>query len=126
MALDKVMMLNRHDPDNGVLGDCWRCCIATILGLAAEDVPNFVESDDWWEATAMWLAGRGKSLVLVAADPNQGWALCKGPGLFIASGKSPRGYFLHSVVFGAGGMVHDPHPSGAGIVDDPTTYEFIL
>lgn len=31
-------------------GDCWKCCIATILGLDYDDVPNFVEfeGDRWW------------------------------------------------------------------------------
>jgi len=121
-----VMMLNTHDPDNGVLGDCWRCCIATILGLRAEDVPNFVEEENWWDAATAWLAERGKSMVYVSAHPDEGWAQCVGGALFIASGKSPRGDFKHAVVWGAGGVVHDPHPSGDGLVGNPTSYEFIL
>ena len=24
-------------------GDCYKCCIASILGLEYEDVPNFIE-----------------------------------------------------------------------------------
>ena len=29
-------------------GDCYKCCIASILGLEYEDVPNFIEfGEDW-------------------------------------------------------------------------------
>ena len=33
------------DPERG---DCMKCCIASILDLEYDDVPNFVEYDDWY------------------------------------------------------------------------------
>ena len=36
------------------------------------------------------------------------------PGYFLVCGESPRGV-LHQVVYHGDKMVHDPHPSNAGI-----------
>ena len=36
------------------------------------------------------------------------------PGYFLVCGESPRGV-LHEVVYLDGKMIHDPHPSNAGI-----------
>jgi hypothetical protein len=39
--------------------------------------------------------------------------------LCIASGQSPRGDFMHSVIYRGGSLVHDPHPDGAGLRGAP-------
>jgi len=31
----------RHDPSNGMYGDCHRTAIASILGVERDTVPNF-------------------------------------------------------------------------------------
>lgn len=31
----------RHDPPNGLFGDCMRACVASIMEMQAEDVPHF-------------------------------------------------------------------------------------
>ena len=31
-------------------GDCFKCCIASILELDYDEVPNFVEQEDWFGA----------------------------------------------------------------------------
>ena len=47
------------DPENG---DCERACVATILDLPIEDVPNFVEKDCvWWERD--WIVARGYAII---------------------------------------------------------------
>ncbi|MGB1272595.1 MAG: hypothetical protein ACPG5T_11030, partial [Endozoicomonas sp.] len=57
--------LNRHDPDNGVYGDCDRTCIACILDLNVENVPHFMDgvvSTNQKEAFSKrtnWLANKG-------------------------------------------------------------------
>lgn len=49
------------------------------------------------------------------------------PGVhYIASGKSPRGDFLHSTVHLDGKLVHDPHPSRDGLDGEPTDFEFVV
>ncbi|MCK4817308.1 hypothetical protein KA005_16175, partial [bacterium] len=33
--------LNRHNPEEGVFGDCYRTCIANVLGVFPTAVPHF-------------------------------------------------------------------------------------
>jgi hypothetical protein len=117
-------MLELHDPGNGSIGDCWRACIASIMGLMAEDVPHFVrEAAEWTDQnsleanhtwiTSRWLQTRGYSLVQIRNSLPH-WT---GDGfLCIASGMSPRG-FRHCVIYDGMEVVHDPHPSRDGLVD---------
>lgn len=52
--------LIKHDPDNGLWGDCHRTCIAVILDLDAADVPHFNDRGSTDDAPEReWLAGRG-------------------------------------------------------------------
>lgn len=38
--------------DDPARGDCFKCCVRTLLGLDYDDVPNFVElGEKWWEIT---------------------------------------------------------------------------
>lgn len=40
----------RHDPENGVFGDCYRTCLAYILGFDRDSVPHYVtsmDSEEW-------------------------------------------------------------------------------
>lgn len=46
------------------------------------------------------------------------------PEFYIANGRSTRGVH-HSVIYSAGGLVHDPHPSGAGIHQVEWTYHLV-
>ena len=70
--------LNRHDPENGVLGDCYRTVIACLLDLKPEEVPhihehngamNMQEQQDMMNA---WLAARGLVEVNVPCDGSIG------------------------------------------------------
>ena len=114
-------MLEFHDPDVGSIGDCWRACIATILGLPAEDVPHFEKlatqvgvEVSGTALTAAWLEDRGMTLAQVTDA-----LLWTGDGfLCIASGTSPRDPDVrHCVVHDGVDVVHDPHPSRDGLVD---------
>jgi hypothetical protein len=115
------------DAGGPVPGDCWRTAIACLLDLREPtDAPHFIhEHADghdtaWWEASVAFVADRvpaGQSLVLIKPrfpvyeDPENG-----NPHV-IATGPSPRGDWLHSVVVDArtGELVWDPHPSRAGL-----------
>jgi len=97
--------------DQGILyvkdesrGDCMRACVASILELDPKDVPHFAE--DWPRSWFAW--ERARSLFLMTHD--------KAPaGYSIANGDGPRGV-KHSVIHLDGKMVHDPHPSRAGLL----------
>lgn len=111
-----------HDA-NGVPGDCYRTAIACLLDAAAPtDVPHFVEAGDaWWDETQKWVRARGDALyylpVPVPEDWQEWWDYhSQRLDHVILSGPSPRGTFGHAVV-GTPNLevVHDPHPSRAGL-----------
>jgi hypothetical protein len=111
-------------------GDCFRCCVASLLELPIEDVPHFCDLPDpsvhWITRTQDWLYGRGLYYLQVNTIPH-GWLLKKRPLIVIAGGKSPRGNWGHCVVgelkrWDSFKMTHDPHPSRAGIVGEPEDF----
>lgn len=115
-----VDMLEFHDSDAGSIGDCWRACIATVLGVPAEDVPHFEKQAHHHEdqnsvwLTARWLEKRGMSL----AQVTDAMLWTSENFLCIASGTSPRDPDVrHCVVHDGVDVVHDPHPSRDGLVD---------
>jgi hypothetical protein len=110
-----------HD-DHGNPGDCLRACIATVTGLPYELVPHFAQHVSWWDYMRRWARRRGADWACVLPvdgsirhafeDPDRR----AGKGWYIGSGPSPRGPFRHVVVVDADlQLVHDPHPSGAGV-----------
>ncbi|WP_131630691.1 hypothetical protein [Mycolicibacterium llatzerense] len=58
------------NPEAGIVGDCWRACIANALSLPIADVPHFVRDHDtdYVEATQQWLEQEGE-LPLVFCPP---------------------------------------------------------
>ncbi len=125
-----------HD-ENGVAGNCYQAAIASALNLPLDEVPHFsnMEGDLWWTESHDWYLSRGLMrgclhlenndgpfAFPVYADPNGDWPNGHRPGEVVAilgSGPSPRGSFRHIVVLDpdTGVMIHDPHPSGAGVVE---------
>ena len=120
-----------HFSRDGDRGNCWAACIASLVGCRIGDVPDTRHSTDgtWFDLTSEWLSGRGLVIEVIGGkrklpesmgggcvsyDAPIGWA--------IACGKSPRGPWGHAVVVFDGRIIHDPHPSGAGLVGFPDTY----
>jgi hypothetical protein len=94
-------------------GNCLSACVASLLHLPITQVPAFCDKPDidWWKRLLEWLHERGWYGLML--NPPAGG---KPPrGYHIRSGKSPRGDFLHSVVARGDEIVHDPHPSRAGL-----------
>ncbi|MCF1471177.1 hypothetical protein FS763_04450 [Agrobacterium vitis] len=46
MGIEFHQQLFRHDPENGVYGDCFRTVIACLLKKKPEDVPHFCNGPD--------------------------------------------------------------------------------
>lgn len=108
-------------------GNCVAACIATLLDLPLTRVPHFIEfgiaygdSDDvaevshgnnWWAMLLGFLAGKGWWVVeldkVADADPDE---------FVLVAGMSPRGV-VHQVIYRAGRLWHDPHPSRDGVLD---------
>lgn len=99
-----------------------QACIASLLELSLDAVPNFMENGDhWWTALREWAALHGYSPLEITWSieerhhrifPNDGqvcWAV----------GKSPRGDYKHAILVkwkeDEWQLCHDPHPDNIGL-----------
>jgi len=111
-------------------GDCFSACIASILELPLSDVPVFCDYPNWREQTNIFLAEFGLAYVDIHLPGDLRDNLVEYWGYHIIAGKSSRG-LRHAVVGYKGTMIHDPHPSGDGLMpevdgDATTDYEYGL
>jgi hypothetical protein len=90
-------------------GNCWSACVASLLHLPIEEVPWFLGHEDWYGAFTQWLRPHG--FYPVTVPWSEGW--CP-EGYYILGGQSPR--HNHAVIARGRDIVHDPHPSRAGLV----------
>lgn len=97
-------------------GNCFAACIASLMGISIDYVPDFSSVKDkqnhdvhWLQAVDAWLWDKG--LRMQIALPEYYPLDC----YYLAWGKSPRG-LEHSVIYYNGEMRHDPHPDGTGLV----------
>lgn len=129
------LQLHRHDPENGVWGDCFRTCVACLLDLHPAAVPHRHEdigSDEQDRDMDAWLSQRGLRLIRFCihwpeSTLSELLAYCgyMGGGRFMVTGTSPRGT-CHVVVADATGQVHDPHPDGGDLVGPCETGQWWL
>ncbi|WP_422049879.1 hypothetical protein [Shimia sp.] len=65
--MDRQKQLIKHDPDNGQWGDCYRTCVAIIMGMPAAEVPHFCDGGghDGAKESQDWLRERGLSHVTI-------------------------------------------------------------
>jgi hypothetical protein len=117
--MKKVMQQHQIDKENGKHGDCWESCILSITELDRNLLPSI--NDEKYKNTIDWSDFYWD---MITALERHGWELnhvsvkdFKDTGNYvIASGNSPRGGGIkHSVVWN-GGIIHDPHQSGDGIL----------
>lgn len=103
------------DP-GGRLGNCFQACVASVLDLPLEEVPHFIEFDDWVQLFYNFVKDQGYSARRVNGLPEKGTGIGTGP--------SPRSLAAaHAVVVKDGKTVWDPHPSRAGV---PWFYDTLL
>jgi len=98
-----------HDRARGMRGNCMRAALASLLDRALAEVPAFEEMADheYWTRFFDWMNAEGYVFERFTADEQP-------RGFVIANGYSPRGVY-HSTIYKDGVLVHDPHPSDAGI-----------
>ncbi len=109
-----------HDPENGTWGDCMRACVASLLDLPITTVPHFFDggcdSQEFDRRVADFLGRHGLVEFSMPADAARRAHFTR--DLYhLMYGYSDRGTF-HAVVALNGLVVHDPHPSKAGIIED--------
>lgn len=127
--MKKHKQLIKHDPENGMYGDCVRTCIACLLDLdSPEDVPHkhdpFVDGGQISWFNNNYLHGVGLHMVTIAYDdcllpikkfPDLIDALDLTDQHYIMFGTTKRGT-NHAAIYKNGKLVHDPSPYGGGIV----------
>lgn len=111
-------------------------CVASLLDCNIEDVPNLCEAEKtergYWLALEDWCKSRGWMLFNMPINDGNAGAWWPKDALCIAGGQSPRGDFDHAIVWlcgrrvDKGRMIHDPHPSCAGIVGRPKDLTFLV
>ena len=103
-----------HNAD-GVPGDCWKACVASLLGIEDYDsVPHFVTFDDWWGETRRYVWEQTGTSLLKWRDLS---LIPAGINLLIGVGPSPGGEFYHAVLVDCSGqLIHDPHPARRGVL----------
>jgi hypothetical protein len=119
------------DEESGQAGDCWKCCIASILELDYDEVPHFVQLEQdgqvesYWNATIDWLRRRRLAVARFGLWGTEKPFLLFGsqkiayhfnaPGHWIASVTSLRidregNNIEHVVVMNGSSVIWDPHP----------------
>ncbi len=102
----------------GERGNCFSACIASLLEIPIEIVPNFIsERHDVPQSALLnqWLAPLNLHALYCETDimhPEHAVP----DGFYILTGTSPRGR-LHVVIAAGKEIVHDPHPSRAGLTE---------
>lgn len=119
----------------GIAGNCYQAALASVLELPLEQVPHFAQDmERWQETSSAWLSARGiiRSFYVdenlagltypLYIEAGSDWWGTPASGAILGvlgAGPSPRGPFRHVVVLSpeSGLMIHDPHPSGAGVLE---------
>lgn len=128
-------------PNSGEpLGNCFPACLASLMHLPLAAVPHFYENmvdptvpqdeKTWW-GIADWCALRGWGILAWNCPLNEFMHRSLSGGLLIGSGESPRfPGTMHAVVGRFEGKrwvtLHDPHPSGDGILGEPSMVELLF
>lgn len=110
MKLQKQLILD-HNPEQGRHGDCYRTCIAILLGMDAADVPHFtgdaIEAGHGQDAADLaaqaWLTERGyRAIQLTVSAEFKGiekWIEKAAAGMpYILTGQSPRFHGCHCTI----------------------------
>ena len=105
-------------------GDCFRACVASIFEFSISEMPNFWEQtqdvSEFWSLNNNWMMEtRGFKILHFQLLPEDKHAVVD--LLCIACAKTIRGNEDHAVIW-KNGLVHDPHPSGVGLAEEPDTF----
>ena len=122
----KEVMQKVFDPRKG---DCVRACLASVFELPVDEVPNFWEQTqdptEFWGLINEWLM-ENFGVRKIFLRYSEKTADCLEGVLCIASGTSPRHTPGGHAVVWRDGLLHDPHPSGDGLLGDPEDFMIFI
>ena len=118
-----MKQIYRHEPENGIYGDCFRTVISCLLDMQHPlDVPHFYNKNDkdGGHKANVWLANMGLGYVELplagTLDAIHNWMLTLYPDIhYTILGTSANG-FGHVVICLNGKIIHDPSIDDSGIV----------
>ena len=112
---------------DNIIGDCFRACVASIFEFPIEEMPNFWEqtqdTSEFWKLNNDWISKKTGYRSISLEFRKEDRHLADGI-LCIACAMSPRGVD-HAVVW-QDGIIHDPHPSNAGLSEEPNTFTLFI
>lgn len=93
-------------------GNCFAACVASLLELSLESLPNFCVEKDWPQNFENWCLQKNLRYLEMK--------FCQDitpPNIYcIITGPSPRSKNLDHCVIGLGEkIIHDPHPDNTGL-----------
>lgn len=96
-------------------GNCLRACVASVLGIDIDSMPAFEDMDGgaWKRALVDWAKCSGYVLNVYSGD-----VAVNSP--YLAIGLTSLGG-KHCCVYKKGVLIHDPDPSGDGLIDVKNT-----
>lgn len=113
---DKFVKFDQDGITKVQRGNCFAACIASLLDIPLNQVPNVEELFDcyaWYDVFCSWLETKGFTFETGTKQECE-----KSGDYYLVSGDSPRGNFKHIVIYKNGKMVHDPHPDRTGILTE--------
>lgn len=108
------------------LGDCFRACVASIFEFPIEEMPNYwdqtQDAHEFWMLVNEWTRKRlGVACITVSVAKEHAYIM--DDVLCVAQGRQNRSDEEHAVVW-KNGLIHDPHPARAGLINEPDTFTF--
>ncbi|MGB0983621.1 MAG: hypothetical protein ACPG19_06245 [Saprospiraceae bacterium] len=105
-------------------GNALQACVASIFGETIENVPNFIESDNYANAISDFVyTNYGLTFVKILLNKDELDFPVQHETWILAAGKSPRGNFKHVVVSKIVDkkitLLHDPYPNANGLLGAP-------
>jgi hypothetical protein len=115
--ITKIKQTKFYNPDDKTVhGNCMQAAVASILGLQLDDVPDFFnehqEAPDGWHAFYDFMESKGYWAYEYYTKKDYQFH----PDVYYLDGDSARGC-RHACVYRGGELVHDPHPSNAGLLN---------
>lgn len=126
-------MIAQQQTRFGKDGNCLEACVASVLDLSIDDVPDFGKEKGWWSNFVAFITQFGVRPLDVdirsdwTHDEVREWARehFGADVLHLISGDSPSG-LRHATVGRGGTIIHDPHPEGGGVSGDLTFTFFVV
>lgn len=127
-----VAQTKLSDNEKSIHGNCLAACVASLFEIQIDEVPAWEEMGNdgsWGDSFIKFIESRGYAYEGLIAPRSSSWlkdvlSISNGiDGYFIVGGKSPRmNRRGHAVIYKDGVMIHDPHPSGDGLLEIEEIY----